>query len=122
MATRGRPSMSLERGDAAVVARRDDEAAARRSRGRASTSSVALGLADEIPAGDAGVGRAVGDELGDVLRADEDRLELAAERGGERALAAGADLEPGVVEQLAGIVGEPSLVGQRDSQHSLPRD
>ena len=81
------------------------------------TSSVATGLADQVPAGHAGIGRAVGHELGDVLGAHENGFELAAERCGERALAGRPDFEAGVVEQVAGVLTEAALVGQRDSEH-----
>src|SRR5688500_7083872 len=52
------------------------------------TIDVALGFGDEIPSGDAKLRRAVGDELRNVLGADEDRLEdvAAPQRGGERAV------------------------------------
>ena len=85
----------------------------------ASSSSVRPGLADEVEARDAGVGGAVGDELGNVLRADEQRLELAAERRGEGARAGGADLESGVGEELAGFLGETALVGKCDAKHEV---
>ena len=85
-------------------------------------SSFALRLADEIPASDPDVGRAIGDELGDVLCAHEDGLELAAERRDECALAARADFESRIAEELAHVLGEPALVRQRDFQHSSPSD
>src|SRR6185312_16667248 len=61
----------------------------------------ALRLRDEIPSRDPGIGGAIRDELGDVLRPHEDCFEFAAERRGERAVAAGPDLEAGVGEQVA---------------------
>src|SRR5690606_29222937 len=62
-------------------------------------------------------GRAVRDELGDVLRADEQREELAAERREQRALAARLELQARALEQLARAIGQPPLVGQRDADH-----
>jgi hypothetical protein len=53
----------------------------------------AAGFLDQVAAGDADVCGAVRDELGDVLRADEQREELAAERREQRALAARLELE-----------------------------
>jgi hypothetical protein len=78
---------------------------------------AAAALADQVPAGDARVGGAVGDELGDVLGAHEDRLELAAERRGEGAVAARPDRQAGVGEQLARLVGEATFVGKGDAEH-----
>ena len=60
--------------------------------------------------------RAVGDELGNVLRANEDRLEVTAERCDEGALAGGAELEARVGEQRAHVLGEAPLVGKCDAQ------
>jgi DNA-binding protein HU-beta len=91
-----------------------------RQRPKPRSSSVSRprpALAHEVPPGDARVGRAVGDELGDVLGAHEDRLELAAERRGEGAVAAHAHLEPGVGEEVAGVLGEAALVGESDPEH-----
>ena len=64
----------------------------------------------------------VGYELGNILRADQDGLELPAQRGDERALTARTHFEPRIAEELAHILGEPALVGQRDSQHSRISD
>src|SRR5690606_18903931 len=77
----------------------------------------AAGFLDQVAAGDADVCGAVRDELGDVLRADEQREELAAERREQRALAARLQLEARALEQLARAVGQPPLVGQRDADH-----
>ena len=78
---------------------------------------VAPRLTNEIPAGHAGIGGAIGDEFGNVLRADEDSLELAAEGGGERAVTPPARVEAGVGEQVARLVGQPALVGKSDLEH-----
>ena len=66
-------------------------ATARRQRPKVEIGQLlerATGLAHEIAPGDAGVGGAIGDELGNVLRPNEERLELAAQRRGEGARAA----------------------------------
>ena len=65
----------------------------------------------QIPAGDAGVGCAVRHEFGNVLGVDEEGLELAAQRGGERPVGRAPNVEPGVLEQFAGVAGQPALVG-----------
>src|SRR5207237_7827343 len=78
---------------------------------------ISLRFADEIPAGHAGVGRTVRDELRDVGRPDEDRLELAAQRGGERSSRLQSHVEPGIVEEISRLVGETSLVWQCYSEH-----
>jgi hypothetical protein len=101
----------------ALLARRHHEPAAAEAEVEQHVERAARSR-HEIPPRHARVGRTVGHELGDVLRAHEDGLELAAERRGERALAAGANLEAGVVEQLAGLLGETSLVGQSDAEHA----
>jgi hypothetical protein len=106
----------LQRRDPALVAGGDDEAAPSILEVEQHVDR-ALRLAHQVPPRHAGVGRTVGHELGDVLRADEDRLELAAERGGERAVAAHAHLEPRVLEQLARLFGEATLVGESDAKH-----
>jgi len=73
----------------------------------------------QVPAGHAHVGGAVGHELGDVLSAHEDGLELPAEGSGEGALAGRADFESGVVEEFAGVFGEAPLVGEGDTEHRV---
>src|SRR5690606_11566217 len=85
----------------------------------------AVGLLDQVAARDADVGRAVRDELRDVLRADEQREELAPQRREQRALTARLELEARALEQVARAVGQPPLVGQRDADHGsalLPAD
>jgi len=100
----------VERADAALVARGDRQAAAAELEvGQLVQDSS--GLAHEVEARDPGVGGAVGDELGNVLRAHKQSLELPAERRGEGARAGRPDLETGVGEKLASLLGEPSLVG-----------
>jgi hypothetical protein len=74
-------------------------------------------LEHQISAGDASVGRASVDQLGDVLGAHEDGRELVAELGGEGALTRGAHLEPSRVEELDDVGLEPTLVGERDAKH-----
>jgi hypothetical protein len=76
-----------------------------------SVSSGPVGLAHEVPARDAGVRRAVGHELGYVLRAHEQPGELTAERRRQRAVAGGANVEACLAEQLPCVVGEAALVG-----------
>mgnify|MGYP001372983146 CR=1 FL=1 len=62
-------------------------------------------------------GRPVGDEVRDVLRANEEPLEFVAELGAEGSVGAGPDLESRVVEQGAGVLGESALVGECDAKH-----
>ena len=81
-----------------------------------------LGFGDQIPAGNSGIGGAVGDELGNVLCADEDRLEFSAERRRKGAFAAAPDLEPGVVEKLAALLFQAAFVGKRYSEHEVELD
>src|SRR5690606_6715931 len=85
----------------------------------------AAGLLDQVAAGDADVRGAVCDELRDVLCADEEGEELAAEGREERPLAARLELEAGAPAQLSRAVGQPPLVGQRNADHGsalLPAD
>ena len=79
---------------------------------------MAAGLGDEIESGDAGVGRAVGDEFGDVLGANEDGLEDSAERRGQCPLSASDELESGLVEERSRLLGEASLVWNGDAKHA----
>jgi hypothetical protein len=102
--------------DPTLLRRGNGEAAAAERQVR-EVVEVSSGLAHEVGSGDPGVRRAIGDELGDVLRAHEQRLELTAERGRQRAGAGGTNLEAGVGEQLAGFFRQPSFVGQCDSEH-----
>src|SRR5207253_5113586 len=74
-------------------------------------------FADQVPAGDPDIGNTVGHELRYVLGADEQRLELAAERGGESPVTFREHRKSGVPEELAGVVGESSFVGQCDLEH-----
>ena len=90
--------------------RRHDEAAAPERQVR-ELVEVASGLAHEVPPGDAGVRRAVGDELGDVLRAHEERLELAAERGGQRARTAARTSSPASVNSSRASSERRPLLG-----------
>ena len=108
----------VQRTDAALLARGDDQPAAAELEIEARFER-ASGFGDEVPAGDAGIRGAVGDELGNVLRAHEDGLELAAERRGEGALAAGPYLEAGVVEQIPAVLVQPAFVGKCDSEHGV---
>ncbi len=71
----------------------------------------AAGFLDEVEARDTGIGSAVGDKLGNVLGAHEERLEFTAERRGEGAWAGGANFQAGVGEQFAGVLGQAALVG-----------
>ena len=82
---------------------------------------LALGLTDQIPARNPGIGRPIGDELGNILGAHEDRLELTAEGCGQGALTASLDGEPCILEQLAGFFRESALVGKGDLQHGNSR-
>src|SRR5512140_3037785 len=69
----------LKRGDATVIACRDDETA-RAELEVEQQSQSSLRLAHEIPARHPDVRRAVGDEVRNLSPADENRLELATER------------------------------------------
>src|SRR5450432_2934926 len=111
----------VDRRYSAVVARGDYEPAPTKLEIE-QPSELTLRLADEIPSGHADIRCAIGDELRNVLRANQDRLELAAERGDERSLSSRANLESGIAKELAHILGKPSLVWKRDSQHSVPVD
>jgi hypothetical protein len=93
----------------AILARGDDEPAATEIEIQAHIE-ITLGLTDEVPSGNARVRCTIGDKLRDILGTNENRLELAAERCGESAFAAGAHGEPGVFEQLARLVGQASLI------------
>ncbi len=106
----------VDRGDAAVVLGGDGQAAAPELE-VGELVERAAGLAYEVEAGHASVGRAVGDELGNVLRAHEQRLELTTERCSEGAWPGGANLQTGVGEQVAGLFGEPPLVWKCNAKH-----
>jgi hypothetical protein len=108
----------VPRASGKFVAHCDDQAAAAELEVEQGLERAAR-LAHQIPAGHTEVGRAVGDELGDVLGAYEECFELAAERGGERALSARAHLETGVAEQIAGLLGKAALVGECDAEHGV---
>src|SRR5687768_957103 len=105
-----------ERGDAALVAGRDDETTAAEIEIEAHVE-VALRFAHEIPPRNARIGRAVSHEFRNVLRANEDRLEFAPQRRRQRAVAARTHGQSRVLEQLARFFSEPPLVGERDLQH-----
>ena len=76
---------------------------------------AALPLADGLVLTE--IGRTVRHELGDVARVDEERLELAPQRGPERALAARLDLQPCARQQVARPLRQAALVRQCDAQH-----
>jgi len=69
-----------------------------------------FGLPNEVQTGHPGVCCAVSHELRDVLGAHENGLELAAEGRCQDPVAGRAHLKASVVEQIAGILGEASLV------------
>ena len=107
----------IERHDAALLVRCDDESASTELEVEQRLER-AIGLGHEIPTRDTSVSRPIGNELGDILRANEERLELAAERGGERAVAEGAHAEAGLGEESARFVGQTTLVWESDSEHN----
>ncbi len=106
----------VEGTDPALFAGRDDESAAAEAEVEL-RDEAAVSLLDEVPPGDSRVGGAVGDELRDVLGADEDPFELAAEGGDEGPVRGGPDLEPGVGEEGAGVIVETALVGDGEAEH-----
>ena len=67
-----------ERADTAVFLRRDGQPAKPELQIR-ELVHITAGLPNQVEAGHTGVGSAIGNELRDVLRPDEQRLELAAE-------------------------------------------
>jgi hypothetical protein len=76
-------------------------------------------LANEVESSDTCVRGAVRDELGDVLCADEECLELSPQRCSEGARASSTDLEASVSEELAGFLRESAFVWQRDAKHDV---
>jgi hypothetical protein len=95
--------------DARILARREHQPAAAEFEVQPDVDGLA-GLADQVPPGDTGVGHPIRDQLGDVLAADEDGLELTTQRCGERPFAAGADLQACVGEDASHVLGQPALV------------
>ena len=70
----------------------------------------AVGLADQVPAGHAGIGGVVRHELRDVLGSNEDRLELASQRRREGALAGCLYRQARFGKQGTYLVGEPAFI------------
>ena len=104
-----------------VIARGGDETTLAEAEVEAPLNGASR-LADQVPAGDSDIGDAVGDELRDVLGADEQRLELAAQQCGKSAVAPGEHRQSGVSEELAGVIGESSFIWQRDLEHGGRRE
>jgi len=61
------------------------------------------------------MGGTICDELRNVLSADEERLELPAERRCECSRPRCADFQPGISEQFAGVLGKATFIGKCDS-------
>jgi hypothetical protein len=68
-------------------------------------------------ASDSRVGSTIRHELGNVLRANEDRFELAAQGRDKCAIAGGAYRKSGVRQQLTNFFDQPPLVWQRYAEH-----
>ena len=94
----------------AVFARRRDEPASPKPRS-SRRSTVAPDSQTRSHPVTPDIGHAVGDEFRNVLRADEERLEFAAERRGECALDRDAHRKPGVSEELARSSASRPLLG-----------
>jgi hypothetical protein len=62
-----------------------------------------LRFGNQVQSGDTGVSGTVGDELRDILSADENGFKLTASRRAEDTIPGRADFKPGVVEQLTGV-------------------
>jgi hypothetical protein len=102
--------------DATIIARSDDEPAVSELEVEEKLDWP-IRLGDQIPPGDTGVRDPVGHELRDILGADEQGFELAAEGCSEGALTAAADFEAGIGKQLAGGISETALIGKSDAKH-----
>jgi len=105
-----------ERADPAFFARREHQAALAELEVQQHVERTAA-FAHQVPSGDARVGRVVGNEFRDVLRSHEDRLELTAERGRERAFIDRVDGKARLAEQGANVVGKTTFIGQGNLQH-----
>ena len=89
----------------------------RASRRRGSSAPVS---ARRSIAGDAEVGHAVADELDDVVRADEEDVEVEVLDARDEAAVVLLEDEAGVVEQRERRLDEPALVRDRQAEPSRP--
>src|SRR5690606_4918897 len=102
--------------DVRVLAHRDDDTATAEPEIEY-IQYVTAALDDEVEAGDPEIRGAIGHELRDVLRAHEQRDELAPERRLQRALARGLERETRPFEQVACLRREPALVRKCNPDH-----
>ena len=89
--------------DATVLTRSDDDRASTKCEIKSGRQWPSR-FHDEVPSRDASVRRAVGDELGNVLRANKDGLERPTERRRQRPFTGCADGKSGVREQFAALL------------------
>ena len=82
----------------------------------ADARQLGAGLAQEVDAGDPEVGDAVADELDDVVRPDEQDVEVEVLDARDQAAVVLLEDEAGVVEQPQRRLDEPALVRDREAQ------
>ena len=83
---------------------------------RAEAGQLRAGLDEEVDAGHAEVGHAVADELDDVVRPDEQHVEVEVLDAGDEAPVVLVEDQPCVVEQRERRLDEPSLVGDGQTE------
>src|SRR5665647_294138 len=96
--------------DGAVFASGEDEPAASETKIEL-LLEISAGFHNEIQPCDSGIGGVIGDELWNVLSANENRFELSSKRCGESASPSCPDFQSCLVEQVAGVFRKSSLVG-----------